>query len=407
MDNVANLLYLEINLAALIIMAIVLIKSVGFSRMASQKVFILALSTQMIFTLSDTLFAAVSRHVLPFNGSAVLLFKSLHVFFTSAMTYTWYLYFEGLQGKSILQDRRSLVLSSAVLWIVVYALISNLFHRTLFFINETGEYQRGSWYFAVQLLLPAVYLYASCDRTIRNAYANRNTPEGKVFLLYALFPLVPTVTGYFQYKFPEFPLVNISMALATLILYVNSMDEVVSIDPLTQLFNRKQFMRVMSLWFSTRNEAVPSYFMIMDVDKFKLINDQYGHTEGDVALVRVADTLRDACTRQHKKVVLARYGGDEFMVLVEAAGEDEVKKLITQIDRTLLEKNKEAGAPYRMSLSIGYARLDEAKTIKAVIDLADERQYEVKKIHHRIIAAEMAGETPENNLAEKSKQEDK
>lgn len=396
MGDITGLLYLEVNLAALIIMVIVLIKSVGFSRMASQKKFILALSTQIAFALADTLFTAFCHRVLPFNGPAVMLFKSLHMLLSVAMVYTWFLYFEGLQGRSFLQERTTVVLSSAVIWVVAYALISNLFHQTLFYIDEAGEYRRGSWYFVVQMLLPAVYIYASCDRTIRNAFANRHTPEGRIYIFYTLFPIVLAITGYLQYRFPEFPLVNISMALATLVLYVNSMDEAVSIDPLTQLFNRRQFMRTMSLWFSARNEAVPMYFMIMDVDKFKLINDRFGHTEGDTALVRVADTLRDACSKQRKKVVLARYGGDEFMILVEAAGEDEVKKLITQIERTLREKNSEAAAPYRMSLSIGYARLDEAKTIKAVIDMADERQYEVKKIHHRIIEGEMAAEASEN-----------
>jgi GGDEF domain-containing protein len=84
------------------------------------------------------------------------------------------------------------------------------------------------------------------------------------------------------------------------------------------------------------------------------------------------------------------------MLLVEAAGEDEIKKLIIQIQRTLKESDEEAKSPYKISVSVGYARLDEKKSIKEVIDLADERQYEVKKVHHRIIEEESGHQPTES-----------
>ena len=392
-EMVADVLYLEVNVAALIVMIVVLIKSAGFSRMASQKNFVVALSTQIGFALTGSLFEAVKRGILPFNGPVMLLLKTLNLMLTSAVVYFWFLYFEQLQGTTVQKNRKTLIFTSSLLWIELYIGLANIFDHSLFFIDESGAFTYGPWFYVAQYLPPLIYIYFTCSRALKNAYNMRHSPEGRIYLFYLAFPIVPLVSGFLEYHFPEYPLIYISLALATLIMYVNSMDAVVSVDPLTQLFNRRQFMRMMSLWFSTRNEAVPMYFMMMDVDRFKMVNDVYGHTEGDMALVRVAEALRTACNKQRKKSVISRYGGDEFMILAEAAGEDEIKKLITQIDRTLKELNDESGAPYKLGLSIGYARLDEAKSIKAVIDLADKRLYEIKEVHHRIIDEAQAGET--------------
>ena len=380
-----DVLYSEVNIISLIIMFIVLIKSLGFSRMESRKNFVFSMVAQIVFAFSDTLFVLFYRNILPYNGFFLILFKSIYFISTVGMAFSWYLYFQVLQGSTILYNRSKIITASVPVLIVVYIVIGNLFNHSLFYINESGQYTRGPWFFTVQYLFPVIYIYFICSNSIRCAYNNRHVPEGKLYLIQAVFPLIPTITSYIQIFFPDYPLTNIAIAFVTLLVYVNSMDDAVSVDPLTQLPNRRQFMKQLNRWFGVRNEANPAYFMILDVDKFKHVNDEYGHTEGDAALVRVAESLKAACTKQRKKSVVARYGGDEFMLLVEAICEDEIKKLIIQIERTLKENDEAANSPYRLSVSAGYARLDEERTIKAVIDLADERQYEVKKIHHRII----------------------
>lgn len=392
MDTV-NILYTEVNIISLIIMFTVFIKSLGFSRMESQKDFIHAMGAQIGFALSDTVFVLFHRGMLPPWGPALMVFKSAYFLMSVVMVYMWYHYFQMLQGNPVHTDRMKMFFLSLPILVMIYILIANLFNRALFYLDENGQFQQGPWFLTAQYTFPFIYVYLICNNSIQCAYRNRHVPEGRLYLLHSGFPLLLSFTSIIQVFFPQIPLTNIALALVTLLMYVNSLDEAVSIDTLTQLPNRRQFMKQMNLWFATRNEAIPMYFMILDVDKFKHVNDRYGHTEGDAALVRVANALRVSCGKQRKKSVIGRYGGDEFMLLVEAAGEDEIKKLIIQIERTLKESDEEAKSPYKLSVSVGYARLDEKKSIKEVIDLADERQYEVKKVHHRIIEEE-SGQQP-------------
>ncbi|MBQ9008693.1 MAG: GGDEF domain-containing protein, partial [Clostridia bacterium] len=302
-----NVLYSEVNLISLFVMFVVLIKSLGFTRMESRNNFIYALIAQIVFTLSDTVFVLFHRGMLPHIGPLLILFKSIYFLSTIVLALMWYLYFETVQGSKVMHDKSGLLIASIPVWIMVYILIANLFNHALFYVNESGQYTRGPWFHVAQYVFPFIYVYLICDSSIRCAYHNRNVPEGRQYLSHAALPLIPITTSVVQCFFPGIPLTNIALALTTLVMYVNSTDDAVSVDALTQLPNRKQFMKQMNRWFITRNETIPMYFMILDVDKFKYVNDRYGHTEGDAALIRVADSLRAACAKQRKKSVIGRY----------------------------------------------------------------------------------------------------
>ena len=59
------------------------------------------------------------------------------------------------------------------------------------------------------------------------------------------------------------------------------------------------------------------YLFMIDMNRFKRINDTFGHVEGDKAILMTADALREACSELHRKIVIARYGGDEFALVAE------------------------------------------------------------------------------------------
>ncbi len=79
--------------------------------------------------------------------------------------------------------------------------------------------------------------------------------------------------------------------------------------------------------------------LMIDANKFKQINDTYGHIQGDAALVRIADALRMSCDQLHVKANLSRYGGDEFAVFVWTKSEGELEKLQNRIRENLKELN--------------------------------------------------------------------
>jgi diguanylate cyclase (GGDEF)-like protein/PAS domain S-box-containing protein len=150
-------------------------------------------------------------------------------------------------------------------------------------------------------------------------------------------------------------------------------------DPLTGVYNRRYFNQVIEqeLARSKRHERTIGFLMI-DVNRFKEINDRFGHQTGDKILRDVANLLKDA-VRESDLVV--RYGGDEFLiVLMEAAGECEMVK-----DRILaaVAKRNETNKliPFPVTLSIGGAQWDplDNLSIETVLAEADRRMYAVKQ----------------------------
>jgi diguanylate cyclase (GGDEF)-like protein len=195
----------------------------------------------------------------------------------------------------------------------------------------------------------------------------------------AAFPIAPAGAGILQFIYPHLPLACATLSIATLILYLNWVDELISVDPLTKLSNRKMLAYYFDQWEQNENSSQDLYIMILDANKFKSINDTYGHVEGDAALVRIADAMTLGCMEHKKRTNLIRYGGDEFLIFAWTKDEEAVNLLAENIKTHLTRLNTEAGAPYELSVSIGITKADRSRPLKEIIDEADDKLYEAKK----------------------------
>jgi len=134
-------------------------------------------------------------------------------------------------------------------------------------------------------------------------------------------------------------------------------------------------------------ENKPFSLLVLDLDHFKAINDDYGHEAGDLLLRRVADTLRQ-CLRATD--LPARLGGEEFGVLLANTNTDQAasvsEKIRSQIEK--LEVNFE-GQTLSVTLSGGLATLgDDGDNLQSILREADNRMYEAKAAgRNRIILA--------------------
>ena len=150
------------------------------------------------------------------------------------------------------------------------------------------------------------------------------------------------------------------------------------VDDLTGLYNRRGFRMLAEQHMRLTKRGGPvSLLVSIDLDEFKSINDTYGHAEGDQALRRVAAVLRTAFRDSD---IIARFGGDEFVVWALDCGEIR-PELIDRIHTALAASNKVAGRPYDTALSIGTARFDPFARISLdeLLVEADARLYEVKR----------------------------
>ena len=174
-----------------------------------------------------------------------------------------------------------------------------------------------------------------------------------------------------------------------LIFFVQSMEVKISQDPLTGLNNRGQLVRYVSQKANLHVAGSLTYVIMLDVNDFKNVNDTYGHAEGDKALVIIADSLKAIVRKQNTPIFLARFGGDEFTMVVHAERPEAVDSLAYLIRLKLNEKAQAAGAPYRLSLGIGYDELRPVDdNFQDCMKRADEKLYldkerEKKKLAHQ------------------------
>jgi diguanylate cyclase (GGDEF)-like protein len=151
-------------------------------------------------------------------------------------------------------------------------------------------------------------------------------------------------------------------------------------DDLTGLHNRRGFLvsATQQLKLARRN-AQGLLLFFADVDNLKEINDSYGHQEGDLALIRVADaleqTFRDSDT-------LARLGGDEFGVVALEASSQNKEGILRRLEKNLEKSNADANEfRYELSLSVGVAGFDPTYfvSLEELMAQADQAMYEQKQ----------------------------
>jgi diguanylate cyclase (GGDEF)-like protein len=147
-------------------------------------------------------------------------------------------------------------------------------------------------------------------------------------------------------------------------------------DPLTNLFNRAAFLEALQETVKTAQTGAQSALIYVDLDNFKVINDSFGHSSGDLVLVEVAALLKD-CVRVQD--VPGRMGGDEFAVLLQGVDLAEAKTLGEEI-RLRMERLhfSHPTRPFGVVASIGLAMIDGTVPEKDVIAFADSACYSAK-----------------------------
>ena len=156
--------------------------------------------------------------------------------------------------------------------------------------------------------------------------------------------------------------------------------QLATLDDLTGISNRRGFISLAqnSLKLCDRYQ-IPASLVFFDINKFKLINDTFGHAEGDRALVAFADQMRHTFRESD---VFARLGGDEFVVLLTNTTIEFAEELIQRFSQSIDAYNKKANRGYDISFSSGIVSVDTDKhpqTIDELLNRADSVMYKHKQ----------------------------
>lgn len=154
-------------------------------------------------------------------------------------------------------------------------------------------------------------------------------------------------------------------------------------DDLTGLYNRRGFQILADQQLKLARRKERDFIIIYaDMDGLKQINDQYGHQEGSLAIIKCAELLRQSFRNSD---IIARIGGDEFAIMAIDASESDASQLIVRLQETIRRYNAESNKPYLLSLSTGVSRstISGDFPLDDLLKIADEAMYEQKRSKRR------------------------
>ena len=150
-------------------------------------------------------------------------------------------------------------------------------------------------------------------------------------------------------------------------------------DELTGLYNRRGFYAIAQQQLKVANRAKGEVALLFaDMDKFKSINDQWGHQKGDEALVAMSNILKQTFRESD---LIARISGDEFALLLIDTPEKNLSVVFNRLQKNIDAFNTHSGETFSLSLSVGMAVYfhDKPCSIDELLRQADRRMYEQKQ----------------------------
>lgn len=150
-------------------------------------------------------------------------------------------------------------------------------------------------------------------------------------------------------------------------------------DALTQSSNRRHFFECATLEFKkARLQGSPLAFLLLDIDDFKVINDTYGHPEGDLVLQRIAESGRGALRRGD---LFGRIGGEEFAAIFPGCAPDMAMQVAERLQREIQRLNfNHEGQTFGITVSQGLTSLTaDDQTLDSLFARADAAMYKAKR----------------------------
>ena len=221
----------------------------------------------------------------------------------------------------------------------------------------------------IYILLLIAYIRKCADK---REYAYKEV-HGK--LLFADSIILVAIVIYETVYYPY--ILWIGYMLVLLYIYMSNQRSSIYKDELTHLYNRRSLIKDLNDRMKEENRWS---LILIDVNRFKQINDTYGHSEGDRALEKVASVISDVAKLNN--ATSYRYGGDEFVIVYDNYDEVELKRLCRDLDEEFEKCSEADNLPYVLSISSGYAIYEEntMSTIPDIMEEADKRMYEDKVI---------------------------
>jgi len=327
----------------------------------------------IIWTLFlDILWMLVEGEQFP---GAIAINKVVNALFLGAgvlMGSVWYLYVLDALGYRIRKRLVWIVLFPGLFFLVLNLL--SIHTGWTFTINEQNVYVRGPLFW-LQTIGALLMLFISLIHIlIRMMRKGGNTREVRKLLRFYIVPVIGTLAAL---PYSGMPGTWTCAAVSIILIYMDDQDGEILRDSLTGLNNRKTLESTFADYSRLAAPQRSLYLFMMDLNKVKEINDQFGHSTGDDALIIAARLLLKSVTGM--KAIVARYGGDEFLVMTFFESDEEALAYKTRVRESFVQYDRENALPYELSISVGCSRYRPGQKLAELIKAADDDLYQEKR----------------------------
>lgn len=369
------LYYIEVNLICIVVLFIIKGRSLNNTVSTSDKYFNTLILSTVLMCLSD-LVAGVCRGRLFTGARAVIEISNLLYFWSMTLAgYCWLIYI------AVKLEKQSFNRKKPFLWslpLIVFSLIAviNPYTEFLFKIDKNNLYVRNiGIYF--HWLVTYFYFAVATAKTVRAVVKTKNEFKRQQIIPYLCFIIPPLIASVAQMLFYGLTASQVGITISVLLITISNITRQNDTDPLTGLNNRNGLSKYLERYLN-RGTEIQLFFLMIDINNFKEINDGFGHLVGDCALIDAATVIRTACDTSPKKLFCCRYGGDEFLIVGIDFDDEEIEKLKAKLSELLKIADRR---PYRLSFSLGVANgacSDRAKAEMLIVK-ADEAMYAEKR----------------------------
>lgn len=302
--------------------------------------------------------------------SSVLLHIALFII-APLMTFIWYRFVHTMMlPNDVVSKSMKYVLIIPVIINTILVLLSPVL-KLVYYIDEFNVYHRGPW-FVVSAIITYFYFFVA----FIVIYVNRRKLIRADYIPMMIFGLLPIIGGIIQSFFYGLLLMWSSTAFSLVIVYLYLQQRLIQLDHLTKVWTRGSFDDyIIKRLKSQKHEEFGAIYL--DMDGLKTINDQYGHNEGDLVIASTIEIIRHLIQPND---IIARMGGDEFIILVNTTDKAVLDQLIDSFNQAIDQINQQQKKDYQISCSFGadiYST--NFNSIEKFIKHIDELMYESKK----------------------------
>lgn len=371
--------YFQNDAVCFIILAFILLSD-GFSKRRSStedKIFNYIIIALMFFCASDAGSWYFDGKTFPGARIILYLVNIIYISMCPIISILWLdQTFSKVEGKRLLETKIGKV-SFAFLLILLTLLVSTPFTDFAFSLSPENVYTRsvgayiGPAFTWIHLLGVTIWI-------IFHAKKGGKLIDKDLIIMVIKFIAPVFFATLLQLCFYGISTLNCGFLISVIMIYTDRQKNQISTDELTGLNNRRELNKYLERLGASGN--IDACVCLIDIDRFKQINDKFGHLEGDDALKTVSEVLKKSCAEINDGWFLARFGGDEFVLAGTGMTEEDILIMKETIMKNLSDENEKSDKLYKIEISFGYGEgiLSENVNLEDLMKKADDYMYAAK-----------------------------